>query len=191
MVGCGSSKLSSEMHSEGYFVTNVDLSDVVISRMAADTPSQEFLVMDATRMPFRSRSFDIVLDKGTFDALASVREYTLPDLLIREMGRVSRSTVVIVTFGKPATRSDRFVSALSTEGEWREETVKCRLSSIAQLVNIVRSKFPGETMATVLKTPAKLKEVMCTLLKNMKGVEEPVNDMRQDHCWVYIYQRLS
>ena len=30
----------------------------------------EYLVMDATRLDFRDNSFDIVIDKGTYDALA-------------------------------------------------------------------------------------------------------------------------
>jgi ubiquinone/menaquinone biosynthesis C-methylase UbiE len=74
MVGCGSSsklstELSSEMETAGYFVTNIDISAVVLEQMAVLT-HQDYLVVDATRMPFKAQSFDIALDKGTFDALA-------------------------------------------------------------------------------------------------------------------------
>jgi ubiquinone/menaquinone biosynthesis C-methylase UbiE len=57
------------MEAAGYYVTNIDISTVVIDQMA-EKDQQDYLVVDATRMPFVDLSFDIVLDKGTFDALA-------------------------------------------------------------------------------------------------------------------------
>jgi ubiquinone/menaquinone biosynthesis C-methylase UbiE len=63
------------MDSAGFkFITNIDISDNVISKMRDHyrriTPTQEFLVIDATRMAYRDNSFDICIDKGTYDALA-------------------------------------------------------------------------------------------------------------------------
>lgn len=74
MVGCGNSsklyiELSDEMQKDGYWITNIDISDVVIQQVAQKS-TQDFLVMNATQSWFRDKVFDIVLDKGTFDALA-------------------------------------------------------------------------------------------------------------------------
>ena len=74
MVGCGNSKMSEEMASDGYpWVTNMDISPVVLQKMHKvyqKTSSFDFIALDATKMNFRDNSFDLCIDKGTFDALA-------------------------------------------------------------------------------------------------------------------------
>lgn len=74
MVGCGNSsilyiELSEAMAKNKYFVTNIDISNVVLEQMAEKT-KQEYGLMDATRCCFRDESFDLLVDKGTYDALA-------------------------------------------------------------------------------------------------------------------------
>jgi ubiquinone/menaquinone biosynthesis C-methylase UbiE len=46
----------------------MDISNVVLELMQKQT-NQEYILMDATNMNFKDRSFDFLLDKGTFDAL--------------------------------------------------------------------------------------------------------------------------
>ena len=76
------------MYKDGYLnITNMDISHVVLEKMSQvygltgpksahfecmpETLSKYIdLTMDATKMNFRDRSFDICLDKGTYDALA-------------------------------------------------------------------------------------------------------------------------
>lgn len=75
MVGCGNSKLSEEMSNDGYrVITNIDIAGSVIEKMknhySIRYPLQQFLVVDATNMAYRDNSFDLCIDKGTFDALA-------------------------------------------------------------------------------------------------------------------------
>ena len=59
------------MQKVGYYITNIDISNVVLDQMAVKT-KQDYLLMDATNTCFRDRSFDLLIDKGTFDALAVV-----------------------------------------------------------------------------------------------------------------------
>jgi len=74
MVGCGNSsnlylELSEKM--QEYLVTNIDISNVVVDQMVQKS-TQDYLLMDACSMGFKSRCFDCVFDKGTFDALAVI-----------------------------------------------------------------------------------------------------------------------
>jgi len=57
------------MEKNKYFVTNIDISNVVVEQMIPKT-KQDYLLMDATNMNFKDKAFDFVVDKGTFDALA-------------------------------------------------------------------------------------------------------------------------
>ena len=74
MVGCGNSKMSEEMAADGYpWVTNMDISPVVLHKMKdvyEKHNNYDFIALDATKMNFRDNSFDLCIDKGTFDALA-------------------------------------------------------------------------------------------------------------------------
>ncbi len=113
MVGCGNSKLSEEMASDGYtYITNVDISDNVIGKMSniykQRFPMQEFQVIDATRMAYRNGSYDLCIDKGTFDALACGNDTSVPTKLLSEMMRVCRAATIIVTSGTPEKRLHYF-----------------------------------------------------------------------------------
>lgn len=71
MVGCGNSTLSAELHQEGYSVTSIDFSEVVIQEMQSRHPEMEWELMDMTQMSYPGGSFDAVVDKGSLDALMS------------------------------------------------------------------------------------------------------------------------
>ena len=46
-------------------VTNIDISTVVLHNMRnQEARPQTYIAMDMTRMPFRDRSFDIVIEKA-------------------------------------------------------------------------------------------------------------------------------
>ena len=57
------------MKNEGYYITNIDISNIVLDQMSSKN-NQEYALMDATNTYFRDRCFDLTIDKGTLDALA-------------------------------------------------------------------------------------------------------------------------
>ena len=72
-LGCGNSSLAVELYNDGYKnIVNMDYSPVVISNMQRRHKAlgMEWVVMDAMEMSeFPASSFDVVLEKGTLDAL--------------------------------------------------------------------------------------------------------------------------
>jgi len=73
MLGCGNSSLSKDMYDDGYHnIVNLDFSQVVIDKMAkrhAACTGMTWVCMDMLNMGFTEDSFDVVLEKGTIDAL--------------------------------------------------------------------------------------------------------------------------
>lgn len=71
--GCGNSTLSADLYDVGFSnITNIDVSEVAIKQMKsinAKRTSMKFLLMDALHMSFENEEFNVVLDKGTLDAL--------------------------------------------------------------------------------------------------------------------------
>lgn len=181
------------MEHAGYFVTNIDISSVVIDQMAGKS-QQDFLVVDAIRMPFIDQAYDIVFDKGTFDALA-VRTMqcetpaTDSTALVTEMGRVARRAVVIITHGKPEGRVHRFMAALQTVGNWTYTHARCDLSFEAQFINIIRSKYPGRALNSVMKDKVALIECVAELARYRKEKTTLDAPLRQDCCYVYAFTR--
>ncbi|XP_021570539.1 endothelin-converting enzyme 2 isoform X1 [Carlito syrichta] len=73
VLGCGNSALSYELFLGGFpDVTSVDYSSVVVATMRAryaHVPKLRWETMDVRMLDFPSSSFDVVLEKGTLDAL--------------------------------------------------------------------------------------------------------------------------
>lgn len=97
VVGCGNSELSEQMYDVGMCedIVNIDISDAVIHQMrerSADTrPRMSYLLMDMLHMDFPDGHFQVVLDKGTLDALLTdEEEATLAkvDQMFAEISRV-------------------------------------------------------------------------------------------------------
>ncbi|XP_008493072.2 eEF1A lysine and N-terminal methyltransferase [Calypte anna] len=97
VVGCGNSELSEQMYDTGMCedIVNIDISDPVIRQMrersGSRRPRMSYLLMDMLQMDFPDAHFQVVLDKGTLDAvLTDEEEATLAkvDRMFAEISRV-------------------------------------------------------------------------------------------------------
>uniref|UniRef100_A0A1B6FY48 Methyltransferase type 11 domain-containing protein n=1 Tax=Cuerna arida TaxID=1464854 RepID=A0A1B6FY48_9HEMI len=95
VIGCGNSSLSSDLYDVGYKqIMNIDVSGVVIKQMKAKSknrPGLEYQRMDATNTTFVDGEFNVVLDKGTLDAMmpdSSPETLERIDKLFAEVDRV-------------------------------------------------------------------------------------------------------
>ncbi|KAF9158423.1 hypothetical protein DFQ26_007655 [Actinomortierella ambigua] len=119
MLGCGNSTLSEDMYDDGYKnIVNIDYSKVVIEKMAqkcADRVGMDWVEMDIRDLKFGSDSFDVVIDKGTMDALMCDRgDVWNPDeeliktvaMEVDEVVRVLKTggRFLYITFGQPHFR---------------------------------------------------------------------------------------
>ncbi|XP_007446827.1 PREDICTED: methyltransferase-like protein 13 isoform X2 [Lipotes vexillifer] len=119
VIGCGNSELSEQLYDVGYQdIVNIDISEVVIKQMkernASRRPQMSFLKMDMTQMEFPDASFQVVLDKGTLDAvLTDEEEETLQqvDRMLAEVGRVLQGRETEWLFGMEEGRKQLAASA--------------------------------------------------------------------------------
>ncbi|XP_075194593.1 EEF1A lysine methyltransferase 4 isoform X2 [Anomaloglossus baeobatrachus] len=91
VLGCGTSSLSAELYNEGVRpLVSIDYSPVCIKEMAqrnANVPDMSWMVMDARHLQFPDGTFDLVIEKGTLDAMM-VDE--------RDPWRVTQDTITLV-----------------------------------------------------------------------------------------------
>lgn len=75
------------MYDAGYHnIVNIDISESVIEQMSTATSSKgkkmEWLVMDGCDLKFPDASFDVVLDKGTLDAVICGKDLTISNKML-------------------------------------------------------------------------------------------------------------
>ncbi|XP_010892908.1 EEF1A lysine methyltransferase 4 [Esox lucius] len=120
ILGCGNSSMSSDMYDAGYLsITNIDYSSVCIDTMSArhlaKCPGMTWHQMDARKLSFPDASYDVVLEKGTLDAMLveekdpwNVSQDTacLIDQVLKEICRVLKpgGRFLSVTFAQPHFR---------------------------------------------------------------------------------------
>jgi len=103
VLGCGNSNMSALMYSEGFHhISNVDVADAVIEQMKTrygHLREMSWQTMDATALTFANKSFDVVIEKGLFDALFAGTGTRVHGVL-SEVRRVLRPTgrLLSVTF---------------------------------------------------------------------------------------------
>lgn len=120
MLGCGNSDMSEKMYKNGFEqIVNIDISEQLMQNLRqkqeAAMPKMQWLYMSASEMTFDTGSFDVIVDKGTLDAVEQNRELVLG--AVRESHRTLRSggVFISVTFN-PA--SIRIQQQLEQEVSW-------------------------------------------------------------------------
>ena len=187
MVGCGNSKMSEEMAQDGYqLIDNMDVSPIVLEKMhemyAPNHPGFEFTAMDATKMNYRDNSFDVCIDKGTFDALACGPDRTVICNLMQEMLRVASHSVVVISSGTPNKRMQSFAEFLN--GRYSSiEHKEIELSQLSQLINLLRNDLKGKPLSYAMRQePEILKKAlqeMGRIQRERKLAEEAKTDPRK------------
>ncbi|XP_063049025.1 EEF1A lysine methyltransferase 4 [Engraulis encrasicolus] len=119
VLGCGNSAMSVDLYEAGFTrITNIDYSAICIDTMAgrhSNCAGMSWLCMDARRLEFGDGAFDVVLEKGTLDAMLveekdpwRVSEETarLMHEVLTEVSRVLKpgGRFVSVTFAQPHFR---------------------------------------------------------------------------------------
>ena len=95
MIGCGNSKLSEDLYDVGYHsLVNIDISEIVIKQMNARNnikrPEMKFIKMDLLDMKLDSESFQVVVDKGTLDAIFTTDDKKVAENVEKMLGEISR-----------------------------------------------------------------------------------------------------
>ena len=154
MVGCGNSKMSSQMYNSNFKnITNIDISDIVISKMQKQFPEMKWIEMDATKMDFEDNAFDCSIDKGTLDAIMCGNDPSPPAKLIREMHRVTKKGghYCIITHGEPESRLNYFEKCKNEKYDFDIKWEKISLSFMANLINSLRNKSSNHSLIDGLK----------------------------------------
>ena len=117
ILGSGNSPFGQDMRDDGWTgqIINVDFSSVVIKQMikkqeeSEQQSKMEFYCVDITRgLPFEDSCFDLIICKGTFDAiLCSNGSVSNVKTLVAECHRVlapAHGSLFLVTHGTPDNR---------------------------------------------------------------------------------------
>ena len=175
MVGCGNSKMSSQMYDSNYKnIINIDISDVVISKMQKQFPNMKWMEMDATKMDFEDNTFDCSIDKGTLDAIMCGNDPSPPAKLIREMHRVTKKGghYCIITHGEPESRLSYFEKFKNQKCDFDIKYETINLSFMANFINSLRNKSNDHTLKGGLKNKNEIvASVLDAFIQSYKDVK--------------------
>ena len=116
--------------------------------------------MDALNMEIKGNSFDMVIDKGTLDALSCGENYQRASRLLSEMLRVCgvNGTVWIITNSPVPNRIHLFENNFEPE-DIKIYVFKQFLSESVNLINIMRNVGEGKSIKQVMMDEKLMKKV--------------------------------
>lgn len=170
------------MAKDGYpLIDNMDISSIVLQKMreSLDFPGFEFTAVDATRMPYRDNSFDVCVDKGTFDALACGPDRSVIKNLMQEMLRVASHSVVVITSGTPDRRMSYFTEFL--EGQYSAiDYEEVEISQLAQLINIMRNELGNKPLSHAVRQEPEILRKALIEMQRIKKERELAREAKTD-----------
>ena len=121
--------------------------------------------MDALNTTFPDQFFDIVIDKGTLDALSCGTDYTNASLLLQEMYRVCKPNgfIFLITNSPEANRKHIFEATFENT-QISVKIFKQFLSDSVNLINIMRHVGNGKSIKQVMmdEEAMKMVQLKCT-----------------------------
>jgi len=111
VVGCGNSDMSLAFYEDGFTnIISIDYSEIVINKMKElhkDMKSLVYEVQDVRQMTYTDGYFDVIVDKGTLDAiLCGSDSATNANGMLSECQRVLKKGgyFFVITYGQPSSR---------------------------------------------------------------------------------------
>lgn len=112
VVGCGNSPMSVDMYRDGFTqIISTDYSEPVIKFMRDKHPDLQWEVMDCMHLEYPNETFDMVIDKGTMDALlCGNNAFSNVKKMLDEMYRVLKpgGIGIVISYGEPKDRTFHF-----------------------------------------------------------------------------------
>ena len=154
-LGCGNSPFSYDMYMDGYhFITNIDYSPVCIELMSKkykECAKMKWLEMNMLQLKFENETFDVVIEKGTLDAVLveekdpwyiSDKGFDLIQAALDETSRVLKrgGRFISITFAQPHFRKQLYCRS---RYDWNYEMVPVKSeNSFEYFVYIMTKNAP-------------------------------------------------
>jgi len=121
----------------------------------------EWIVMDCMNMTFEDQSFDLVIDKGTIDAVICGDDLQPSLQITREMCRITKKSghVVLVSNAAPQGRKMLFEDSIPIK-DFETHFSKVCLSDKSDLINIMRHNLKDKPMSAIMKDKTMLLKSM-------------------------------
>jgi RAT1-interacting protein len=140
VLGCGNSTFGEEMRNDGWLgpIVNVDFSKVVIDQMKKKYEgtnygeiggrAMKFICADIVEgLPFQDNSFDLIICKGTLDAILCSTESTISaKKVISECSRVlanGHGCLFLVSYANPDSRVEFLEHDNDLSFYWKEVSI--------------------------------------------------------------------
>jgi hypothetical protein len=185
IVGCGNSSLGIhvfefntmtrglQVYAQGFRnVVNMDFSPTVIERMkalTADCHGMQWLTLDVTDMPRRMAGcFDLVIDKGTWDAVAYPRDQLAIQKMLWHILKVLRvgGHYLLISSWSP----EEFLPYVNLfRGFWDVKHQRCEWYDVYVLTK--QRDPPHARFEPLTKIPAQQLDTLCTKLNRLALVQ--------------------
>ncbi|XP_047506732.1 eEF1A lysine and N-terminal methyltransferase homolog isoform X3 [Pieris napi] len=179
--GCGNSSLSADLYDVGLKqITNIDVSEVVIRQMKAKNVGRSemtFTCMDAMKTTFEDDEFNVVLDKGTLDALMpDESEDTIENIdnYFKEMKRILKTGGRFICISLLQSHILKKLVDVFSDKSWMFRVVRCHEAEQKNIENGDGTTLPVfVVIATKFKLMPNLLLEVCLAGEKMIRLKSP------------------